>query len=161
MSTTAPRASLRRRLGALPPLYLAAAYTAVLLVPRLLAAHPDRPPSFGPAVATLALLVVASLAVFAVVTWCRDDDTLSAGAIIALIVAGGAIAATVIAACIDGRSLGVAALVFMTHLLAFVVQAIVLFPIATGLVWLARALTLPDDARPAASRKGARGLFPK
>jgi hypothetical protein len=131
--------NLLRRVGAASPLVPGITYLVTLTVSNFLLA-------LAPKSVLLALLVVlawlgATVFLFVVVTWYRDDDWLAAGFLIGVSLLLGGLAADLIARTIETRSLGEAVFASATASMALLVRGVILVPVCGGLVAGARWIT--------------------
>lgn len=148
--------SLYRRLASWSLLYLGGAYTAAFtfaLVLRGVALRQDWVVAYWLIAPLIAILAVSL--VFTVVTWYRDEDTVTAAVLLIILttvaaVLGPGIHDLIFTGSIATLIFGVAGGFFAT-----LVRAIVLFPIAFGLIWGGRRLrrffapaTLNDENLP-------------
>ena len=97
----------------------------------------------SPAVSYVGDLIsgAAVLVLYIVVTWYRDNDTLSAGVLLALTMLIGGIVATVLATGLVARSIVAALAVLTFSWMSVVVGAFVTVPVSVALVWVARFIS--------------------
>ena len=130
--------SLLNRLGSVPPFVLGLIYTACFLLIRGVEALVTGTIAGSMFVTVLSLIVFSLL--FVTIAWFREDDWLSAGALLTLIVyAGVAIQALLVVAFRGG--IGPATLSGAVTIAGAILSAIILAPIAGGFIALARKLT--------------------
>ena len=131
--------SALRRAGAASPLVPALLYAGAIVVANLLGGlAPDSVPA---AILVLLLWAAATLFLFVVVTWYRDDDWLAAGFLIGVTITLSAWVADALLGVLATGSLGGAILGAAGATLALIVRGVILVPLCGGAVALARWLT--------------------
>jgi hypothetical protein len=130
-----------RRAGAASPLLPAIAYSATVLVTGVaLRLVPD---NVAVALLSVLLWLGASLFLFVVVTWYRDDDWLAAGFLVGMTVVAGGWLADVLTQVLFARSLMPAIVSGPTAFFGVAARAIIAVPVSGGIVALARWITRP------------------
>lgn len=145
--------ALFTRLGRLPPHHLGIVYTGAACIGTTFKLLGDTAHSRGLSELGYALLTVAGIVLYIVITWYRDDDALAAGVLLALTFIIGSLAATVLVGVIVNRSLtaGIALVTFGP--LALLFQALFLVPLSTAIIWIARRVSKAVDRATGASRR--------
>jgi len=117
----------------------AAVYTMVRTVAKLLTTL--APMSASAAFLTSLLWLVAAVYVFAVVTWFRDDSWLAAGMMIALTVLFGGVVADLAGRLVMPAGIVTALAGAASNTVTLLIRALILMPLAGGVVAGARWLT--------------------
>lgn len=131
--------AILRRIGAASPLVPALGYGGCILASSLLVAAD--PTSVLFAILALLLAAVATIALFAIVTWYRDDDWLAAGFLFGLTTMISGAVADVVVGMIQTGSIGGAVLTSVGMLFALGVRSLIAVPMSGGIIALARAVT--------------------
>lgn len=124
-----------KALGSLPPQRLGLAYAVIALT---LDAVATFIPSLAIPAGILALALIAAL-VF-IVAFLRDDDTIEAGVLIALITSIATLASQALIASVQARSLAPLVMTLPGAFLGIAIRAVVWGAIGAGLVWLLRRM---------------------
>ena len=136
-----------QRAGAARPIVPGATYAAATIASEaMLALAPENP---WVALVAVVLWLAASLFLFIVVTWFRNDDWLEAGLIIGLSVVIGGTFAQAVGMSITERSIGAILLVLTANpgmFLLVIVRLLILVPLSGGAVTLARIVKRPTPA---------------